>query len=77
MVQTAVGLPGRGDTAISVTASPGLSRRRVLRGPRPHRVKIWGISSFSRLATCEHLYNLGSLVPDLLLTHVPLEKPGP
>lgn len=26
---------------------------------------------------CKHLYHLGSQVPDSLLTHVPLEKPGP
>mmetsp|Transcript_4233 Transcript_4233/g.10630 ORF Transcript_4233/g.10630 Transcript_4233/m.10630 type:complete len:287 (-) Transcript_4233:546-1406(-) len=37
MVHTAVGLPGSGDAAISVTPSPGRSTRSVERGPRPHR----------------------------------------
>lgn len=53
MVHTAVGLPGSSDTAISATARPCRSTRRLLRGPRPHSAYSCAVSSFSRLATCE------------------------
>ena len=58
-VQTPAGAPGRGDTAISATAKPGRSTRRLLREPLPHREYIWGVSSPSRLATCRSLQPSG------------------
>ena len=35
-VQTALGLPGSSDTAISVTSKPCRNTLKVDRGPRPH-----------------------------------------
>lgn len=49
-VQTAEGVPGKSETAISDTSKPCLKTRMVELGPRPQEVYSWGVSSLTRSA---------------------------
>ena len=46
VVHTALGIPGKSELTTSSTSRPCLSTRNVLRAPRPHAAKIWGVSEF-------------------------------
>ena len=50
-VQTAFGLPGSSLTAISDTSNPWRKTLKVERGPRPHAIYNWGVSSLAKSAT--------------------------
>lgn len=50
-VQTAFGLPGNSDTAISDTSSPCRNTRNDDLGPLPHNKYSCGVSSFAKSAT--------------------------
>ena len=54
VVHTAFGIPGKSEDTTSWVSRPCRRTRNVLRAPRPHTVKIWGLSEFgSRLSTRE------------------------
>mmetsp|Transcript_11543 Transcript_11543/g.24166 ORF Transcript_11543/g.24166 Transcript_11543/m.24166 type:complete len:427 (-) Transcript_11543:1073-2353(-) len=54
-VQTALGWPGSGDTAISVRETPCFSMRTVDRGPRPHAVTSVAVSSPGSSTACRSM----------------------
>src|ERR1700729_2209486 len=49
VVQTAFGIPGRSELTDSSTSRPWRNILKVLRAPRPHAVKIWGVSEFGKI----------------------------
>ena len=49
-VHTAFGVPGKSETAISLTSKPCLSTRIVLLGPRPQATYNCGVSSWAKSA---------------------------
>ena len=49
VVQTAFGIPGKSELTDSSTSRPWRNIRNELRAPRPHAVKICGVSEFGRI----------------------------